>query len=178
MSSTSPPLPAPPVKAAQGKPSRGLVWGMLAFFLLACYGTAAVGSRTTIPEIPVWYAQLNKPTWNPPSWLFGPVWTLLYTLMAIAAWRVWLSPKRFEVRLALALFFCQLLQNAAWSEVFFRFHQPGWALATILLLWVTILATLIAFWRISRAAGWMMVPYLAWVSFATVLNAAIWQLNP
>ncbi|MCX6855016.1 MAG: tryptophan-rich sensory protein [Verrucomicrobia bacterium] len=122
-----------------------------------------------------WYAALTKPTWNPPAWIFGPAWTLLYTLMAVAAWLVW---KRVGFSSPLALYFVQLALNAAWTPIFFGAHQLGWALVEIILLWVMISLTLLSFRRVTPTAGWLFVPYLAWVSFATVLNFTLWRLNP
>jgi benzodiazapine receptor len=122
-----------------------------------------------------WYAALMKPAWNPPSWIFGPAWTLLYTLMAVAAWLVW---KRVGFSRPLAFYFVQLALNAAWTPIFFGAHQLGWALVEIILLWVMISLTLLSFRRVTPTAGWLFVPYLAWVSFATVLNFTLWRLNP
>lgn len=122
-----------------------------------------------------WYAALHKPSWNPPAWLFGPAWTLLYTLMALAAWLVW---KRVGFSRPLGLYFVQLALNAAWTPIFFGAHQLGWALFEIVLLWIAILATLLSFRRVNRAAGWLFVPYLAWVTFAMTLNYTLWKLNP
>ena len=122
-----------------------------------------------------WYVSINKPTWNPPSWIFGPVWTALYLMMAVAAWIVWRSDRW---RRPLCLYFTQLVLNAAWTPVFFGAKEIGWALVVILALWTAILCTLLAFGRVSKLAGWMLVPYLAWVSFATVLNFMLWRMNP
>jgi tryptophan-rich sensory protein len=122
-----------------------------------------------------WYAALNKPTWNPPSWVFGPAWTLLYTLMAVAAWLVW---KRVGFSRPLAFYFVQLALNAAWTPIFFGAHQLGWALVEIILMWIMILLTLLSFRRVTPTAGWLFVPYLAWVSFASFLNLTLWRLNP
>lgn len=122
-----------------------------------------------------WYAALIKPEWNPPAWVFGPAWTLLYTLMAVAAWLVW---KRVGFSRPLALYFVQLALNAAWTPIFFGAHQIVWALLEIVLLWGAVLITLVNFRRVSPAAGWLFVPYLAWVSFATFLNYTLWRLNP
>lgn len=125
-----------------------------------------------------WYAELNKPSWNPPGWLFGPVWTVLYSMMAVAAWLVWqFGGFRLQGR-ALKWYLAQLLLNALWSPLFFGLHSPGLALGEILLLWVAIAITMRKFWRVSKWAGWLMVPYLGWVSFATVLNFILWRLNP
>lgn len=122
-----------------------------------------------------WYAALEKPAWNPPAWVFGPAWTLLYTLMAIAAWLVW---KRDGWQRPLWLYFTQLALNAAWTPIFFGARQPGWALLEIILLWIAILLTMVAFLRVSRPAGWLLAPYLAWVTFATALNFTLWRMNP
>ena len=121
-----------------------------------------------------WYASINKPSWNPPPWIFGPVWTALYLMMGVAAWLVW---RRDGWRRPLWLYFTQLALNAAWTPVFFGAREIGWALVVILALWTAILVTLLAFLRVSRAAGWMFVPYLAWVSFASVLNFTLWRMN-
>lgn len=121
-----------------------------------------------------WYQTLNKPSWNPPPWIFGPVWTLLYLGMAVAAWLVW---KRAVQGHALRLYFVQLALNAAWTPVFFGAHQPGAALIVIGFLWMAIFLTLRAFQAVSRPAGLLLVPYLVWVSFASVLNFTLWRLN-
>ncbi|MEI6606932.1 MAG: TspO/MBR family protein [Verrucomicrobiota bacterium] len=122
-----------------------------------------------------WYASLNKPAWNPPAWVFGPAWTLLYTLMAVAAWLVW---KQDGWRRPLLLYFIQLVLNAAWTPIFFGAHQLGWAMIEMLALWTSILLTMLTFRRISRPAGWLFAPYLTWVTFAAALNFALWHLNP
>lgn len=121
-----------------------------------------------------WYQTLNKPSWNPPPWIFGPAWTLLYLGMAVAAWLVW---RRGGHGHALRLYLVQLALNAAWTPVFFGAHQLGAAFIVIVCLWVAILLTLRAFWTASRPAGLLFVPYLAWVSFASVLNFTLWKLN-
>jgi len=143
-------------------------------WLALTFGGAWLGSRFLPDE---WYKQLTKPTWNPPNWLFAPVWTVLYLLMAAAAWLVW---KRYGIvgaLLPLALFVVQLLLNAAWTWLFFGLHRPGVALADIVVLWAALLTTLILFWRLEPLAGIFLAPYLAWVSFATALNWAIWRMN-
>ena len=120
---------------------------------------------------------IAKPSWNPPDFIFGPVWTTLFVMMAVAGWLVW-KPAGFKAAVApLTLFGIQLLLNVAWSWIFFGAHQPGWAFAEIIILWLAIVATMVAFFRCSKIAGWLLVPYLAWVSFASVLNLAIWRLN-
>ena len=124
-----------------------------------------------------WYAGLAKPAWNPPDWLFGPVWTILYAMMAVAAWRVWLQGGWAQQKKALGLFLLQWALNALWTPLFFGLHRPGWALAEILVLLAAILATMRTFWRLDRPAGLLFLPYAAWVAFATVLNGTIWRMN-
>jgi len=149
----------------------------LILWLALCYGAAFLGSLATDPAIPTWYAGLNKPPFTPPNWLFGPVWTLLYTLMGIAAWLVWRRRAEWQVWPALLFFCLQLALNVLWSFLFFGLHNPGLALVDITALGLLILATTAAFWPISRAAGVLMLPYLAWVGFAAVLNYYVWRLN-
>ena len=125
-----------------------------------------------------WYPTLAKPSFNPPAWVFGPTWTVLYILMGVALFLVWRQGLgTLGVRLALTVFAVQLVLNALWSILFFGMQSPAWAFAEILLLWLAIVATLWAFRRVTPAAGWLFVPYLAWVSFAAVLNGSIWILN-
>jgi len=143
-------------------------------WVFLCFAAAAFGGLFMPGE---WYASLKKPTWNPPGWVFGPVWTALYTMMALAAWLVWKRGGFAAQRRPLALFLVQLGLNAAWTPLFFGLHRPGLAFAEIVLLWLAIAATLATFWRVSRAAAWLLAPYLAWVSFAAALNLALWQLN-
>jgi translocator protein len=125
-----------------------------------------------------WYAALLKPSWNPPAWLFGPVWSLLYVLMAVAAWLVWREGGWKTQQRQLRLFLLQWLLNALWTPLFFGMHQLGPAFAEIIILWLVLAATLISFWGVRKIAGVLLVPYLAWVSFAAALNFAIWRLNP
>lgn len=122
-----------------------------------------------------WYGQLAQPTWAPPAWLFGPVWTLLYVLMGVSTWGVWL---RRGWSAPLGLWLLQLALNTAWTPVFFGARQIGWALVEIVALWVAIVATVVAFARVAAWPAWLLAPYLAWVSFATALNFALWRLNP
>ena len=124
-----------------------------------------------------WYAALRKPAWNPPGWVFGPVWTMLYTLMAVAAWLVWRRGGFATQRRPLTLFLVQLALNAAWTPLFFGLHWPGVALAEMGLLWAALGATLLAFRSVSSVAAALLTPYLAWVSFAAVLNFTLWHLN-
>lgn len=153
-------------------------WFVLALFLIICLATAGLGAAWTNLSVGDWYAALKKPAWNPPNWLFGPVWTALYIGMAIAAWLVWRKNGLADAWLPLLLFGVQLFLNAAWSALFFGVRSPGIAFADIVLLWFAILATIIAFWRVSNLAATLLVPYLAWVSFATALNWSIWRMNP
>jgi tryptophan-rich sensory protein len=124
-----------------------------------------------------WYAGLVKPGWNPPGWLFGPVWTLLYVMMGVAAWLVWQRGGWALQRRSLGLYLLQWALNAVWTPVFFGLQQAGWACAVIIALDVAVLATLVAFWNVRRVAGVLLVPYALWVAFATVLNFTIWWLN-
>ena len=154
-------------------------WLGLAVFVVLCFAAAGIGGLWTAPATAPggWYYQIEKPSWTPPSWLFGPVWTALYLAMAVAAWLVWRQGGWPARRGALTLFLVQLVLNAGWSGLFFGLHSPGLAMAEIVFLWLAILLTLLAFFRVSRPAGWLMVPYLLWVSFASVLNFAVWRLN-
>jgi benzodiazapine receptor len=124
-----------------------------------------------------WYRALIKPTWNPPNWIFGPVWSTLYLMMAVAAWLIWMKRGTHPVGLPLGLYAVQLALNAAWTAIFFGAHRMGWAFAEIALLDALILACVVAFWPVSRPASLMMVPYFAWVSFASFLNFTLWRLN-
>ncbi len=124
-----------------------------------------------------WYLGINKPAWNPPAWVFGPAWTFLYATMAVAAWLVWREGGWRRQRRALGLFVLQWVLNALWTPLFFGLHRPELALIDILALWLAIIATLIAFWRVRRVAGILLLPYLAWVTFAAALNFAIWRMN-
>jgi tryptophan-rich sensory protein len=145
--------------------------------LVVCYSAAALGGIFTSSSVSTWYQTLQKPPFSPPNWVFGPVWTVLYGTMAVAAWLVWRGTATGEARLPLLLFAVQLCLNVAWSAVFFGLRQPGWAFLEICLLWVAIGVTLALFVRISPLAGWLMAPYLLWVSFAAVLNLSLWLLN-
>jgi len=137
-----------------------------------------IGSFFTVSAIPAWYASLVHPALNPPAWVFAPVWTTLYILMGVAAFLVWRRGLGWrEIRAALGLFSVQLVLNTLWSVLFFGLHSPGAALIDIVFLWLAIVATMIAFAKISRAAMYLLAPYLLWVSFAMYLNCAIWLLN-
>jgi benzodiazapine receptor len=150
------------------------------FFLsLAIVSVAAwVGSMVTYPSINNWYAALDKPFFNPPNWVFGPVWTLLYLLMAISLYLVWSASTGRSKRLAMSAFGVQLALNIAWSVVFFGLHQPWAAVGIIVTMWLAIAVTMASFWPISKLATYLLAPYLVWVGFATGLNISIAMLNP
>ena len=152
---------------------RKQIIGLVAWLAL-CFLAAATGALFMPGE---WYASLAKPTWNPPGWVFGPVWSALYAMMAVAAWLVWKRGGFAAQRKPLGLFLVQLSLNAAWTPLFFGLKRPDLAFAEILLLWAAIAATLAAFRKVDRPAAWLLAPYLAWVSFAAVLNGTIWRLN-
>jgi len=152
------------------------VLGLVAW-LLVSFIAAGIGSAASI-NAGALYTQLVLPEWAPPASIFGPVWTLLYTLMGIAAWLVWRVDGFRAARTALTLFLVQLVSNAIWSWLFFGWQRGALAFVDILLLWALVVATLIAFWRIRALAGALLIPYLLWISFAAALNYAIWQLNP
>ena len=146
--------------------------------LLACVLlVAAIASLGALFPPGDWYAGLAKPSFNPPNWVFGPAWTTLYLMIAVATWLLWRAAPGAPRGRALRLNAVQLLLNAAWSPLFFGLQAPAPALACIVLMWLAILATIIAARPVSRPASWLLVPYLAWVSFATLLNASIWWLN-
>ena len=141
-----------------------------------------IGSIFTRSAIPEWYGGIVKPTLSPPNWVFGPVWTTLFVLMGIGFYLVWkkwaiLPWTKRQKRLALALFGAQLVLNTLWSIIFFGLQSPGGALIEIVFLWLAIAATMITFAKISRPAAWLLLPYILWVSFASYLNYAIWNLN-
>ena len=146
----------------------------LAGFVGVSFLAAFVGARATMQSVGSWYSQLARPPWGPPNWVFGPVWTVLYASMGVAAWLVW---RRGGWSAAILLFAVQLGLNAAWSFAFFGWQSPLAGLVNIVLLWIAIAATLLRFWQADRLAGWLFVPYLAWVTFAAALNFAIWRLN-
>lgn len=156
---------------------------VLALFLGISFAAAGLGSVATISNVDGWYADAAKAPWNPPNWLFGPVWTILYSLMSIAGWLVWLRARDRDVQRALTLYVAQLVLNSVWTPIFFGlFPVIGpvalWiALAIIVALDVVLLLTMIAMWPHSRTASWLLVPYWAWVLFATTLNAALAVLN-
>ena len=143
-------------------------------WLALCFAASITGVLVSTTG---WYAGLYKPSWNPPAWIFGPVWTLLYVLMAVAAWLVWREGGWKRQRLPLGLFLLQWLLSALWTPLFFGLHRSGLAFAEIVLLWLVLATTLWSFWQVRKAAGVLLVPYLAWVTFAAMLNFTIWRLN-
>lgn len=146
----------------------------LAGWVLLCFAVASLG----IFFVPgAWYDALQKPTWNPPGWIFAPLWSALYLMMAVAAWLVWQQGGWDKQCRPLFLFLAQLALNALWTPLFFGLQRPGLAFAEIVLLWLAIAATLASFRPVSRVAAWLLAPYLAWVSFAALLNFTLWRLN-
>ena len=147
--------------------------------LAVCYLAAFIGSIFTTPEIPTWYATLVRPSFAPPDWVFGPVWTALYTMMGISAYLVWreglADPK---VKVAMGVFAIQLAANVSWSAAFFGLRSPLAGLAVIVLLWALIALNIQKFREVSRTAGLLLIPYILWVTFAMILNFSIWRLNP
>jgi tryptophan-rich sensory protein len=155
-------------------PREGLI---LAAFLACCFVAAGVGAAVTTPGLDDWYVALQKPSWTPPNWVFSPVWSVLYVLMAVAAWLVWRQRGWSRAGGELSLFGGQLFLNVLWSWLFFGLRNPAAAFGEIVVLWAVIAATLVAFWRVSALAGGLLVPYFVWVSFAAILNFSIWQMN-
>ena len=149
----------------------------LAGWLVVSFAASAVGAVASI-QAKSFYSQLVQPGWAPPPGIFGPVWTVLYALMGVAAWLVWRSGGFAPNRQALTLFLLQLAFNALWSWLFFTWNLGVLALADIVVLWILIVATLVSFWRVRPIAGALLIPYLLWVSFASILNYSLWQLNP
>lgn len=151
--------------------------GGLLVWLTITFIAAAIGAFASL-DAGSFYSQLQRPEWAPPAGVFGPVWSTLYVLMGIAAWLVWRKEGFAAVRTALLLYLVQLVVNSLWSWLFFGWHLGGLALIDVIVLWGLIAVTLVLFWRVSRLDGLLLVPYLLWVSFATVLNYSVWQLNP
>ncbi len=151
---------------------------ILAAFIIVFELAGSVGSFFTAPSIPTWYAALEKPFFNPPNWLFAPVWTTLFAIMGISAFMIFREGlDKDPVRIALAVFGVQMIFNVLWSVLFFGFRNPGAAFAEILVLWTMIASCIWLFWRIDRRAALLLVPYIAWVTFAAILNYSIWILN-
>lgn len=151
--------------------------GMLIVFVGLCLAVGALGGWVTAESVRTWYTTIHKPSFTPPNGVFGPVWTALYVLMGVAAWRTWCNARPHQARVPLALFALQLSLNLAWSVVFFGAHWIGSAVVVIVALEIAIVATVLAFRRIDRLAALLLVPYALWVAFAAVLNVAVWRLN-
>ncbi len=149
----------------------------LAAWIGVCFLAAAVGSLATTSSVNGWFAEVNKPTWNPPNWIFGPVWTTLFLMMGVAAWLVWKKSGFKNAKLELSWFLFHLVLNVLWSVLFFGMQQMGMACIEIVVLWLSIAATIFMFYQHSKLAAGLLVPYLMWVSFATFLNYTIWRLN-
>lgn len=165
--------------AQQRNKSTSLDWIKLTLAMVLCLGAGALGSTVTTPAIGGWYATLVKPAFNPPNWIFGPVWTTLYILMGIAIYLIWMGNGTKKQRdIAQKLFYFQLGLNILWSFLFFGWHEPLWAFVEIVAMWVSIFLTIKAFVPISKPAAYLLFPYLAWVSFATILNLFVVLLNP
>lgn len=153
-------------------------WPKLLGSLLITFGASAIGSYLTTPSIKTWYATINQTSLTPPNWVFGPVWTILFLLMAIALYMVWSDRNKKKTRhQAVRLFFAQLIANVAWSGLFFGLHNIGLAFIEIMFLLILITYCLLAFYRLNKTAGWLLFPYFLWVSFATVLNLSLWLAN-
>lgn len=150
--------------------------GLCAFVAL-CFLISTIGGAVTAENVGTWYQSLSKPAFNPPDWVFAPVWTLLYLMIAVAGWRVWRARGLAGARAAMAVYTVQLALNLAWSLLFFGGRMIGVALGEILMLLAAIGVNAVLFWRIDRLAGWLLAPYAAWVAFASVLNFALWRLN-
>jgi benzodiazapine receptor len=151
-------------------------WKMLVLFILICQLAGIVGSVFTTPAIPTWYAGISKPDFTPPNWLFAPAWTTLFLLMGVALYLIW--EKGFKKnRIAVYVFAAQLILNIIWSLLFFGLQNPFFAFVEIIILWIAILATIILFCRVRKEAGIILIPYIAWVSFAALLNYSVWMLN-
>jgi tryptophan-rich sensory protein len=149
----------------------------LIWFLLGAFAAGTIGTFATLSSVATWYPSLNKPAWTPPNGLFGPVWTVLYVAMAVAAWRVWRKAGLRHERGIVLVYALQLALNAGWSVLFFGLRAPGVALLDILALWLVLVSMLVTFVHADRIAGALWLAYTAWVSFATALNAAVWSLN-
>jgi tryptophan-rich sensory protein len=159
-----------------GRTRAGDLLGLCAFVAL-CLAISAIGGWVTAQSVGTWYQTLHKPVFNPPDWLFAPVWTLLYVMIAVAGWRVWRTHGLAGARAGMTAYAAQLALNLAWSFLFFGGRMIGTALVEIVLLLAINCVNAVLFWRADRMAGWLLVPYAAWVAFACVLNFALWRLN-
>ena len=151
--------------------------GSLCFFLIICLSIGILGGIATSQSVHSWYPTLVKPTWTPPAWVFGPVWTLIYILIAVCGWLAYLQPHSRDRSKALLFFSIQLFLNAIWFPLFFGLRSPLLGLFDIILLWIMILATLLSLWKVSRLAAVLWLPYTTWTTFAAVLNTVIYVMN-
>jgi tryptophan-rich sensory protein len=152
-------------------------WFKLVVSIVMCQLAGIVGSLFTVKSIPTWYAALNKPSFNPPNRIFGPVWIFLYILMGISFYLIWINSDSGNFGLLLSLFIFQLVLNSFWTIIFFGLKSPGFAFVEIVVLWVAILVCIILFFQVSKISSFLLIPYLLWVTFAAILNFAIWKLN-
>lgn len=149
----------------------------LLFFILICYLCAYIGSLYTFTSVSTWYSTIKKPSWGPPNWVFGPVWTILYTLMGISAWIASQEKDKKRIRIPLLLFFIQLFFNSIWSFLFFYLKNPLFGLIDIIILWIFIVLTIFSFYKVNKTASYLLIPYILWVSFASAINYFIVILN-
>jgi translocator protein len=154
-----------------------IVWLKLVVSLVMCQLAGIIGSLFTIQSIPTWYAMLNKPAFNPPNWIFAPVWISLYILMGISFYLIWIKSDVHNFGFLLSVFLLQLVLNAFWTIIFFGLKSPLFAFVEIIVLWLTILICIISFLPISKISSYLLIPYILWVSFAAVLNFELWRLN-
>ncbi len=149
----------------------------LSGFVALCLSISAIGGAVTHTSVNTWYQELEKPIYTPPDWVFSPVWISLYLMMGISAWLIWLNADSKARRYPLTVFGVQLVLNLAWSFIFFGARAVGWAFIEICFLWIAIAANIRVFWQVDKLAGWLLVPYIMWVTYAVVLNGAIYSLN-
>lgn len=159
------------------KKSEPADWKLFIIALILCQGAGIIGSIFTFDAIPTWYATLAKPWFSPPNWIFGPVWITLYFMMACSLYLIWKSKPSFQKGFTEKVFYTQLILNAAWSILFFGLQNPMVAFAEIVIMWITILLTLLSAWKLNKTAGILLIPYILWVSFASILNLSIVLLN-
>ena len=156
--------------------TRGSILSLI-IIIVICYVAAGLGAYFTAQSVNSWYVTLQKPEWNPPNWVFGPVWTLLYLFIAISGWLVWKKVTFYDNPLLYGFFILQLILNIVWSGIFFGMEQPGWAIVDIILLIFFILLYILSSWPVSKLASILFIPYFLWVGFAMILNIMIWRLN-
>lgn len=155
---------------------RGNIFSLIVFVFI-CLAAAGIGSFFTAKSVSSWYITLSKPVWNPPNWVFGPVWTFIYLTIAVSGWLTWRQVSIFDNPVIYIIFGLQLILNMAWSGIFFALQQPGWAFVDIIFLWLLIISYIVFDWPVSKWASILFIPYFLWVGFAAILNFSIWQLN-